>query len=105
MNTNQFNYKDEINFPCFSYLRMTLNKTQVRSQDVSAVLGSVANNPTGTLLAWRHLQRHWETIWAMFSTGSFTMGNIIKSVTGHFSTQFDYTQVQLGIPLKKLPSI
>ena len=75
------------------YLRMTLNKTQVRSQDVSAVLGSVAKNPTGTLLAWRHLQRHWDTIWTMFSTGSFTMGNIIKSVTGHFSTQFDYKQV------------
>ena len=73
---------------------MTLNKTQVRSQDVSAVLGSVAKNPTGTLLAWRHLQRHWDTIWTMFSTGSFTMGNIIKSVTGHFSTQFDYKQVK-----------
>merc|ERR1711874_435378 len=81
-------------FTIQNYLRMTLNKTQVRSQDVSAVLGSVANNPTGTLLAWRHLQRHWETIWAMFSTGSFTMGNIIKSVTGHFSTQFDYNQVK-----------
>ena len=78
-----------------SYLRMTLDKSQVRSQDVSAVLGSVANNPTGTLLAWRHLQRHWDTIWAMFSTGSFTMGNIIKSVTGHFSTQFDYNQVNI----------
>ena len=84
---------------------MTLNKTQVRSQDVSAVLGSVANNPTGTLLAWRHLQRHWETIWDMFSTGSFTMGNIIKSVTGHFSTQFDYEQVQSGFPLEKLVAI
>jgi hypothetical protein len=29
----------------------------------------------------------------MFAHGSFTMGSIIKGVTGLFSTQFDYQQV------------
>ena len=85
----------------FSYLGLTLDKSRVRGQDVSAVLGSVANNPTGRLLAWRHLQRHWDSVWAMFSTGSFTMGNIIKSVTGHFSEQFDYNQVD-SVSLKDI---
>ena len=84
-----------------SYLGLTLDKSRVRGQDVSAVLGSVANNPTGRLLAWRHLQRHWDSVWAMFSTGSFTMGNIIKSVTGHFSEQFDYNQVIVSVQFER----
>jgi hypothetical protein len=31
----------------------------------------------------------------MFGHGSFTMGSIIKGVTGLFSTQFDYEQVTI----------
>ena len=72
---------------------MTLNHTLVRSQDIHSVLGSVASNPAGTLLAWRHLQQHWTEIWKKFHSGSFTMGHIIKSVVGHFSTEFDYSEV------------
>jgi hypothetical protein len=34
---------------------------------------------------WRYFE--------MFAHGSFTMGSIIKGVTGLFSTQFDYQQV------------
>jgi hypothetical protein len=30
----------------------------------------------------------------MFHSGSFTMGHIIRGVTCHFSTQFDYGQVK-----------
>ena len=72
---------------------MTLNQSLIRGQDVHTVLHSVSSNPSGSLLAWRHLQRHWDTIWSSFHSGSFTMGSIIKSVVGHFSTQFDYAQV------------
>ena len=72
---------------------MTLNQSMIRSQDVHTVLHSVSSNPSGSLLAWRHLQLHWEVIWSAFHSGSFTMGSIIKSVVGHFSTQFDYSQV------------
>jgi len=81
-------------FTLQSYLDMTLDKTLVRGQDFQSVMSSVASNPAGTLLAWRHLQRHWNTIFNRFHSGSFTMGHIIKSVTGHFSTQFDYSQVR-----------
>ena len=73
---------------------MTLNQSEVRGQDVHSVLSSVAANPSGTLLAWRHVQRYWDTIWTQFHAGSFTMGSIIKSVVGHFSTEFDYSQVR-----------
>ena len=80
-------------FFTFSYLSLSLNQSQVRGQDVHSVLSSVASNPSGTLLAWRHLQRYWNNIWEHFHAGSFTMGGIIKSVVGKFSTEFDYSQV------------
>ena len=73
---------------------MSLNSSLVRGQDVSTVLGAVARNPAGRLLAWRHTQRHWPEIHRQFHAGSFTMGNIIKSVAGQFSTQFDFEQVR-----------
>jgi len=77
-----------------NYLSLTLNQSQVRGQDVHSVLSSVASNPAGTLLAWRHLQRYWNNIWERFHAGSFIMGGIIKSVVGKFSTEFDYSQVR-----------
>jgi len=77
------------------YLDMALNTSLVRSQDFHSVMRSVASNPAGTLLAWRHLQRHWDLIFNKFHSGSFTMGHIIKSVTAQFSTQFDLDQVRL----------
>ena len=73
---------------------MSLNQSLVKGQDVHSVLSAVASNPTGNLLAWRHLQRHWSHIWKQFHAGSFTMGHIIKSVVGHFSTEFDFSQAQ-----------
>lgn len=76
------------------YLDMTLNQSLVRRQDVQTVIGSVSANPTGTLAAWRHIQRHWDTIFDMFHDASFTMGHIIHTVTGHFSSQFDFEQVR-----------
>ena len=82
---------------------MTLNKTHIRGQDVQTVLQSVASNPSGTFLAWRHLQRHWNIFHDMFQSGSFTMGHIIKSVTKHFSTDFEYQQVEITFCLQKTP--
>ena len=76
------------------YLDMTLDQKLVRGQDVQTVLAALAANPAGTLPAWRHLQRHWRDIFQMFHSGSFTMGHIIKAVPCHFSTEFDYSQVQ-----------
>ena len=76
---------------------MTLDRQKIRVQDVQTVLRSVAANPSGTFLVWRHLQRHWDEFYEMFKSGSFTMGHIIKSVTEHFSTDFDHQQVQTKI--------
>lgn len=76
------------------YLDLVLDKSVIRPQDVRTVISAVAKNQAGSLLAWRHIQRRWSKLFEMFGRGSFTMGAIIKGVTGHFSTQFDYDQVK-----------
>lgn len=71
----------------------------MRPQDVRTVLGVVAANPAGRLLAWRHLRAHWFTFQNMFGEGSFTMGSLITAVVGHFSNEFDYKEVRFVITL------
>ncbi|XP_021954471.1 endoplasmic reticulum aminopeptidase 2 [Folsomia candida] len=75
------------------YLEACLDREVVRPQDVRTVLGVVAANPSGRLLAWRHLRAHWLTFQSMFGEGSFTMGSLITAVVGHFSNEFDYREV------------
>jgi len=76
------------------YLDLILDKSVIRPQDVRTVITAVSQNQAGSLLAWRHLQRHWSRLFELFGRGSFTMGAIIKGVTGQFSTQFEYDQVK-----------
>ena len=76
------------------YLDASLDREKIRPQDVPAVLAGVARNPSGSLLAWRHVQMHWDELAEDFGAGSFIMGSIIESTTSHFSTEFDYEQVK-----------
>eukprot|EP00088_Acartia_fossae_P062121 TRINITY_DN7480_c0_g1_i2.p1 TRINITY_DN7480_c0_g1~~TRINITY_DN7480_c0_g1_i2.p1 ORF type:complete len:963 (-),score=180.19 TRINITY_DN7480_c0_g1_i2:184-3072(-) len=84
------------------YLDLTLDRTMVRSQDVSLVLTTISRNPSGTGLAWRHLRRHWDRYFGKFGEGSFTISEIIKGVTSSFSTQFDLEQVESFFEKRKV---
>ena len=75
------------------FLDYTLDRTKIKPQDVTSALSGVADNPSGTQLAWRHVQIHWDKLLATFGSGSFAMGSIIKQTTSKFSTEFDYNQV------------
>nr|XP_040569452.1 endoplasmic reticulum aminopeptidase 1-like isoform X3 [Lepeophtheirus salmonis] len=75
------------------YLDATLDRTRIRLQDVRKILGSVAHNPTGSHLVWRHFQFHFPQFQKMFRKGSFPMVGIIESTISHFSTEFDYNSV------------
>ncbi|XP_046689288.1 LOW QUALITY PROTEIN: endoplasmic reticulum aminopeptidase 2-like [Homalodisca vitripennis] len=75
------------------YLLATLDRDKVRPQDVKIVIATVASNPEGRLLAWRHLKAHWTTLQGLFGNATFTMGSLISTVTSHFSSQFDYKEV------------
>jgi hypothetical protein len=66
----------------------------VKPQDVKVVLAGVAVNPEGHLLAWRHLKAHWHYLQSMFGNSTYTMGTFISAVTSHFTTEYDYQEVQ-----------
>ncbi|XP_008211798.2 endoplasmic reticulum aminopeptidase 2 isoform X2 [Nasonia vitripennis] len=76
------------------YLLQTLDRDQVRPQDVEAVIAAVARNSEGKLLAWRHLKAHWPHIQGLFGNGSLTMGGLIQVVTSDFFTEYDYHEVK-----------
>lgn len=76
------------------YLLSTLNRDMIKPQDVKTVLGVVAANPDGQLLAWRHLKARWITLQSLFGNGTFTMGGLITAVTSHFASEYDYREVR-----------
>ena len=47
---------------------------------------------------------HWDKLLDQFGAGSFTMGAIIESVIGHFSSDFDYESVKEFFTGKKVGS-
>merc|ERR1719237_245265 len=49
--------------------------------------------PLGGPLAWSHLRSHWAHFFSLFGS-SRTMGDVISSVTGHFSTSRDLARMQ-----------
>lgn len=75
------------------YLLKTLNRDQVRPQDVEVVIGAVASNPEGRLLAWRHLKAYWPDLQSILGNGSLTMGGLIYVVTSRFFTEYDLKEV------------
>ncbi|KAK2584087.1 hypothetical protein KPH14_006530 [Odynerus spinipes] len=75
------------------YLLRSLDREKVRPQDVETVIGSVATNPEGQFLAWRHLKAYWHDIQALFGNGTLTMGGLITVVTSNFFTEHDYREV------------
>ena len=78
------------------YLLQTLDRNQVRPQDVETVIAAVAKNSEGKFLAWRHLKAHWSHIQGIFGNGSMTMGNLINVVTSDFFTEYDYHEVNVN---------
>jgi hypothetical protein len=79
----------------YRYLLTTLDRNLVKPQDVKVVLAGVAVNPEGQLLAWRHLKAHWHYLQSMFGNSTYIMGTFISAVTSHFTTEYDYQEVQI----------
>lgn len=77
----------------FRFLLRTLDRHMIKTQDVKIVLATVAANPEGRLLAWRHLKAYWPMMHATFANASYVMGSLISAVTTHLSTPYDYYEV------------
>lgn len=46
----------------FSYLKLSLDENEIRSQDVTNVIIDVSRNSIGRYLAWEFMQENWETL-------------------------------------------
>ncbi|KAK0159807.1 hypothetical protein PV327_010880 [Microctonus hyperodae] len=75
------------------YLLKTLDRDNVKTQDIEAVISSVARNPEGQFLAWRHLKAYWSQFHTLFGNGSITIGSLISAVISDFFTEYDYEEV------------
>ncbi|RLU25456.1 hypothetical protein DMN91_001612 [Ooceraea biroi] len=76
------------------YLRYSLNRDLIKSQDVNAIIASVAANPQGHYLAWRHIKAYWPQIEALYVNESLSISDLILSlVPDYFITEYDYREV------------
>ena len=77
------------------YLRLSLNRNLLKAQEVNTVITSVAANPHGHYLAWRHIKAYWSQIEALYANESLSINNLILSVVpDYFITEYDYREVR-----------
>ncbi|KAM0730528.1 Endoplasmic reticulum aminopeptidase 1 [Formica fusca] len=76
------------------YLHLSLNRTLIKAQDVNTILASVAGNPHGHYLAWRHIKAYWPQIEDLYVNESLSISDLIRSVVpDYFITEYDYHEV------------
>ncbi|XP_015117204.1 endoplasmic reticulum aminopeptidase 2 [Diachasma alloeum] len=75
------------------YLLKSLDRDNVKSQDVETVIAAVARNPEGQYIAWRHVKAYWPQLHALFGNGSVGLGPLISSVISDFFTEYDHQEV------------
>lgn len=77
------------------YLRYSLNRDVIKSQDVNTIIASVAANPQGHYLAWRHIKAYWPQIEALYVNESLSISDLILSIVpDYFITKYDYLEVR-----------
>lgn len=74
-------------------LNYSLDRAMIKPQDTVQVLTDLSRNPEGRLLVWRFVRSNWPKILSLFGQGSFSMDAIISGVTYHFTSIFDYQEV------------
>ncbi|XP_011878756.1 PREDICTED: endoplasmic reticulum aminopeptidase 1-like isoform X2 [Vollenhovia emeryi] len=76
------------------YLQLSLNRSLLNAQEVNTVITSVAANPRGHYLAWRHIKAYWPQIEALYMNESLSISNLILNVVpDYFITEYDYREV------------
>jgi hypothetical protein len=73
-------------------LQKMSDRSAVPLQDVRTLFVGVARNPNGLFLAWRHLQKHWETLYDEVPAGS--LGVMLTEVLSSFNNKFDIDQAE-----------
>jgi len=77
------------------YLNMSLTPSSgVRKQDGSRVISTVASNTVGRYLAFDFIRDKWDTIVEYYSSASFTMPGIMKSVMRNRNTEYEIKELK-----------
>lgn len=62
-------------------------KGPVRSQDFFSCINSIASNRNGEDIVWEYVRENWQHFIDRFGLNERTLGRMIPSITGRFSTQ------------------
>ncbi|XP_013408526.1 uncharacterized protein LOC106172388 isoform X2 [Lingula anatina] len=76
------------------YLSYSLNSAEIRRQDGPSVIGYIARNPIGRLMAWDFMQSQWDKIMEIYGKSTFSFPRIIKGVTSTLTTPIELQQVE-----------
>ncbi|XP_071801032.1 aminopeptidase N-like [Asterias amurensis] len=77
-----------------SLLSYTLDAEVIKAQDVPLILGDVARNPIGTLLAWDFFRANYDIFREKFGGSLFQFSKIIKAVTKPLHSEFHLRQLE-----------
>ncbi|KAL2093494.1 hypothetical protein ACEWY4_010806 [Coilia grayii] len=75
------------------YLNYTLKPDEIRKQDATTVIVSVASNVKGQALAWDFVRANWKYMFTEYGVGSFSFASLISGVTASFSTEEEFDQL------------
>uniref|UniRef100_A0A8C6CUI2 Aminopeptidase n=1 Tax=Moschus moschiferus TaxID=68415 RepID=A0A8C6CUI2_MOSMO len=67
----------------------------IKTQDLAALLFTIARNPKGQQLAWNFVKENWTHLLKKFELGSFPIRMIISGTTSHFSSKDELQEVKL----------
>lgn len=76
------------------YLEWTFDKTKpIRRQDGAFVFRMIAKNPYGHNIAFNFMRDKWSTIKEYYGKSSFSLGNLIRSITVSMSSQIELNEL------------
>lgn len=67
----------------------------IKTQELAALLYTIARNPNGQQLAWNFVRENWTQLRKKFELGSFAIRAIISGTTSHFSSKDELQEVKL----------
>uniref|UniRef100_A0A803SKM2 Aminopeptidase n=1 Tax=Anolis carolinensis TaxID=28377 RepID=A0A803SKM2_ANOCA len=75
------------------YLQYTLSD-QIRRQDATSTITSIASNVVGQTLVWDFVRANWKTLFEQYGGGSFSFSSLIQGVTQRFASEFELQQLE-----------
>ncbi|XP_043920045.1 endoplasmic reticulum aminopeptidase 2-like [Protopterus annectens] len=68
----------------------------IKTQDVPAILGAIARNPAGQIIAWNFVKENWDKLLATFqSAASTSMRSVLFGTTAHFCSEEKLQEAQI----------